>query len=207
MYSSISWSRLSSYVLVSVLFSMLMSSLHAASLEQGEVNTTYGPVRGKTVNLPTGKQIVQFLGIPYASAGRFERPKSPGFRNMTFDATKYGKSCPQVINVPPYNVTRKDTSENCLNLNVFAPNTTAFQEQSATNPVLVWLHGGAFIIGTSAITDPSAIATEGNIIVVTVNYRLGALGFLSLKEEGLTGNYALLDVVEALRWVQDNIKR
>jgi carboxylesterase type B len=51
------------------------------------------------------------------------------------------------------------------------------------------------------------MATEGNIVIVTVNYRLGALGFLSLGEDGLVGNYALLDVIEALRWVQNNIKR
>lgn len=204
MYSCISFLTL--YVLVSVLFST-KSRIHAASLAQGEVNTTYGPVRGKAINLPTGKQIVQFLGIPYGYAGRFEKPKSPSVRNVTFDATKYGKSCPQTANVPPFNVAPNDMSEDCLNLNVFTPNSTAFQEQSATNPVLVWLHGGAFILGTSSATDPSTIATQGNIVVVTINYRLGALGFLSLKEEGLTGNYALFDVIQVLRWVQDNIRR
>ena len=91
-------------------------------------------------------------------------------------------------------------------MNIFAPNTTAYRNNVASYPVLVWVHGGAFFLGSSSTLDASTMASEGELVIVTVNYRLGALGFFSIGEYGLDGNYALLDVIEALRWVQNNIK-
>lgn len=171
------------------------------------INTTYGPVKGVNVTLPTGKKLVKFLGIPYANASRFGPPRQPTKWNTTFNATKYGKSCPQPTNTPPYYFKPENLSEFCLSLNVFVPNTTAFQAKKASYPVLVMIHGGAFLLGAGLLIDGSILSTEGEVVIVTMNYRLGALGFISLGQDGMDGNYGLLDVIESLRWVQHNIKR
>ncbi|EDO32233.1 predicted protein, partial [Nematostella vectensis] len=111
------------------------------------------------------------------------------------------------MNSAPHYLDSDSISEYCLNLNVFVPNTTEFRNESASYPVMVWVQGGAFIMGTSARqSDASLLATEGEIVVVSINYRLGALGFLSTGEDGLNGNFGMLDVIEALRWVQNNIE-
>lgn len=192
-----------SYVIVSVLALVVNFILADNSI----IQTTNGPVKGLSITLRTGKKLVKFLGIPYAKAGRFESPLNPTSWNTSLDATKYGKSCPQPPNVPPFNIKSEDMSEECLNLNVFVPNTSTFRVKKASYPVLVMLHGGAFLLGRGGMFDGSTLATEGEIVVVTLNYRLGALGFFYLGDYGLNGNYALLDVLEALRWIQRNIRR
>jgi para-nitrobenzyl esterase len=99
------------------------------------------------------------------------------------------------------------TNENCLFLNVYTPNPVR------TNlPVMVWIHGGAFVAGEGSDFDPSASLVQQGTIVVTINYRLGAFGFLALQSlsaedrNGSSGNYGLLDQQFALQWVQDNIR-
>jgi len=95
-------------------------------------------------------------------------------------------------------------AEDCLSLNVFTPGT------GGSRPVMVWVHGGAFLAGASSapLCDGSRLARTGDVVVVTVNFRLGALGLLAhpdlANEDGPAGNWALLDLLEALRWVHDN---
>ncbi|XP_070551708.1 acetylcholinesterase-like [Ptychodera flava] len=91
-------------------------------------------------------------------------------------------------------------SEDCLFLNVYAPQT-----QSGSLPVMVWIHGGGFLWGSGSSYDSLPLSAIGNVIVVTINYRLGALGFFLTGDEHATGNYGLLDQIAALQWVQDNI--
>jgi para-nitrobenzyl esterase len=95
-------------------------------------------------------------------------------------------------------------SEECLALNVFAPAAVA-----SPRPVVVWIHGGAFVMGSGStpLYNGASFATRHDLVVVTINYRLGVLGFLYLGEHGgaAEGNYALLDQIAALRWVRDNI--
>lgn len=101
-------------------------------------------------------------------------------------------------------------SEDCLYLNVWTPAQDADQKL----PVMVWIHGGAFVTGSGSdeMYDGAALARQG-VVVVTLNYRLGALGFLAHPSlsaespENVSGNYGLLDQVAALRWVQSNIDR
>ena len=100
----------------------------------------------------------------------------------------------------------RQTDEDCLSLNVWtpAPKTASAQPR----PVMVWIHGGAFVNGTGKIYDARRLAARGDIVVVTINYRLGALGFLAhpaLGPPGQVGNYGLADQQAALRWVRDNI--
>jgi para-nitrobenzyl esterase len=119
------------------------------------------------------------------------------------DATKAGPQCMQDTGLKPG--VGKPTSENCLTLNVWTPPRGQHGEK---RPVMVWIHGGGFVNGSGDIYHSRWLAAKGHIVVVTINYRLGALGFLahpSLGPPGTVGNYGLADQQAALRWVRDNI--
>jgi para-nitrobenzyl esterase len=170
------------------------------------IKTAEGPVQGFVRN-----GMNQFLGIPYAEppsgALRWQPPKPHTAWTQTLNATDFGKTCPQITELGvfagPVSVT-----EDCLFLNVF---TTAHAQPSgsAKLPVLVWLHGGGLFDGESNDYDASALVNTGPVVVVTINYRLGLLGYLghpALDAEGHDfGNYGLMDQQEALRWVKRNI--
>lgn len=182
------------------------------------VNTPCGPVQGTSCRLPG---VAAYEGIRYAKAGRWEYPIQVKNWDGVYDATSYGHCCYQPrafydeSQMPEkafyYNEFRKGEtytySEDCLFLNVWAPE--AAKEGDAL-PVLVYIHGGGFTggCGHEKHFDGPVWPTKG-VIGVTINYRLGPLGFLCLpelaKEAGHTGNYALYDQLTALRWVQDNI--
>ncbi|KAG5673610.1 hypothetical protein PVAND_003640 [Polypedilum vanderplanki] len=142
-----------------------------------------------------------FKGIPYAEAERFAPPRrilKRWYQIRKFD--KFGEQCAQ-YNHMEYNFLG---SENCLSLNVFVPKSVLKSRDSV--PVIVFIHGGAFMFGSSIFYGADIIMQEQNIILVTINYRLGVLGFLSTEDEIIPGNLGLKDQVEALRWVQRNIK-
>lgn len=166
--------------------------------------TTSGPVRGRVT---PGLRI--FEGVPYAAAPvgrlRWRSPEAPIPWTAVRDATKPGLRCIQDVRADPDYGRR--TSEDCLNLTVWTP-----RRANAPRPVMVWIHGGGFLNGSSDIYNPQWLATRGDIVVVTVNYRLGALGFLAhpalAGRDGPAenaGNYGLADQQAALRWVRDNI--
>ncbi len=167
------------------------------------VATTSGPVRGVAAD---GFRL--FQGIPYAAAPkgplRWRPPQAPVPWTVARDATKPGLRCIQDIRQDPdYG---RPISEDCLNLTVWTP-TGATPE--SPRPVMVWIHGGGFLNGSSDIYGARTLTTAGDIVVVTVNYRLGALGFLAhptlADDPGGPGNYGLADQQAALRWVRDNI--
>jgi para-nitrobenzyl esterase len=137
-------------------------------------------------------------------------PPQPAARwNAPRDATRYEKHCAQVAS--PYGVA--STDEDCLYLNVFTP-SDAHRDHGRDDwhrlPVMVWIHGGALVVGESDGYDPTRLVHE-DVVVVTINYRLGFLGFLAhpaLSAESpdhVSGNYGLLDQQAALQWVQENI--
>lgn len=181
------------------------SSLSESSPVSLIVNTTSGLVRGESILLNTNKTLVRYLGIPFAQAGRFEAPQSPTPWKNTKNATSFGKACPQNPSVVVHST--EDTSEDCLTINVFVPQDKA--TQNALLPVMVWIYGGAFSVGSAAYGSYNGgyLATEGGVMVVTFNYRLGVLGFLSTGTKDIPGNFGLLDQVKALQWVQENIER
>jgi para-nitrobenzyl esterase len=166
------------------------------------VQTAAGAVRGLVA---PGYRV--FDGVPYAAAPvgplRWRPPQPaapwPGVR----DATTPGVRCIQDTTFDPdYG---RPTGEDCLNLNVWTPDGAG---RSSQKPVMVWIHGGGFLNGSADIYDARWMATQGDIVVVTVNYRLGTLGFLAhpaLSPDGDIGNYGLADQQAALRWVRDNI--
>ena len=164
------------------------------------VGTANGAVRG----LANGA-VDEFLGIPYAAppvgALRWRPPHPaaswPGVR----DAIQFAPHCPQ----PSSPFGQASTSEDCLFLDVFTP---SHQKSGSHQPVMVWIHGGALVSGESDDYRPAKLVADG-VTVVTINYRLGALGFLAhpalADAQGQSGDYGLMDQQAALRWVQRNI--
>jgi carboxylesterase type B len=152
---------------------------------------------------------MKYLGIPYAKAKRFENPTDPDSWNTTRNATAFGKHCPQPTKDPKKPLGNlADTSEDCLFVNVFAPNKQGVNSSGLA--VMLWIHGGAYAFGSggSSNFDGGVLASEEGVIVVTINYRVGALGFLSTGNgTDLKGNYGMLDQVHAMKWVKKNIKR
>jgi para-nitrobenzyl esterase len=166
------------------------------------VATAGGTVRGATSQDATEK----FLGIPYAAPPvgslRWRPPQPAGRWHGVREATHFAPHCPQ----PPSPSGVASMSEDCLYLNVFAPGSV---HGARRLPVMVWIHGGSLVTGESDDYDPAGLAHDG-VIVVTINYRLGALGFLAHpalagRAGGPSGNYGLMDQQAALRWVQRNI--
>jgi para-nitrobenzyl esterase len=150
--------------------------------------------------------VAAFLGIPYAAApfgaNRMRAPQAVLAWDGERDATAFGPTVPKGDYPPQYAVLFPEVvigGEECLNLNVWTPSLGA-----AGLPVLVWIHGGAFMNGSSSVADydGAAFARDG-VVFVSINYRLGAEGSLYL-EDGVA-NLGLLDQLAALRWVQDNI--
>ncbi|GAA6133314.1 hypothetical protein NBRC116188_01030 [Oceaniserpentilla sp. 4NH20-0058] len=144
--------------------------------------------------------IISFKGIKYATAERFEAPTAaPSFTDIQLADTA-GSPCPQVGG----SFGTSSVNEDCLFLNIDRP------ALGKNRPVMVWIHGGAFITGSGDTYDTSRLVEQG-VVVVTINYRLGALGFLThpaLSEATGTGsgNYGLMDQQFALQWIQDNIE-
>ncbi|MEV1003148.1 carboxylesterase family protein [Nonomuraea sp. NPDC050202] len=167
----------------------------------GQVRTDKGVVRGEVL-----KDRREFKGIPYAAPPvgelRWKAPRPAGAWRGVRDATAFAGQCAQPAT--PLGSPQATYDEDCLYLNVTTPRRTG------RLPVMVWLHGGGNLNGNSAMYDGAKLAVDGGVVVVTVNYRLGVLGWLahpSLEagERYQSGNYGLLDQQAALRWVRRNI--
>jgi para-nitrobenzyl esterase len=167
-----------------------------------EVTYADGTVVGRTIG-----SVHTFLGIPYAAPTvwdlRWRPPEPPPPWTTPRDASELGSICPQINVLAGSDML--DGDEDCLFLNVFTPEVAP----SAPMPVLVWIHGGAFVLGSGGV-DPGRLAEVSSTVVVTINYRLDVLGFLAhpaLTEEGegASGNYGLYDQRAALAWVRDRI--
>jgi para-nitrobenzyl esterase len=179
----------------------------AASAASGSpvVATDDGPVRGTTIG-----QMQAFLGIPYAAPPtgnlRWRAPQPNAGWQGVRDASKFAAHCPQAAS--PYGLA--STTEDCLYVNVFTPGKTN-NGLPHLLPVMFWIHGGGLVVGESDGYDPTPLVSDG-VIVVTINYRLGELGFLAHpalaaeSAQGASGNYGLMDQQAAMRWVQRNIR-
>lgn len=178
-------------------------------MESITVHTRLGQLRGETGN---GYHV--WKGIPYAQPPvgklRFHAPQPLEPWEGVRAATSFGPICPQPMpsaeSMTGNLVEPPEQSEDCLYLNIWTPASKAPEKG---RPVMVWIHGGTFVTGSGIIPlyDGERMAKNGDVVVVTINYRLGPLGFLHLtpKGDGLTSNAGLLDQIAALEWVRDHI--
>ncbi len=172
------------------------------------VQTTEGPVIG-SLSL-NGQR--SFKGIPYASPPigplRWHAPQDPPYHELPLLCDSFRSSCPSYPSATDIDFSIETFSEDCLYLNIW----TGAEDASSALPVMVYLHGGSFLTGSSAKSyyDGSYLASKG-VVLVTLNYRLGIFGFFchpalaDADTGGSYGNYGLLDQVAALRWVKRNI--
>lgn len=185
-----------------VLLLVVPGGIFAAGKAPNMISIDSGPISGKAEN---GVQI--FLGIPYAAPPvgdlRWKPPQEVALWTQVRTCREFGRSCPQPGQSDPGTF-----SEDCLYLNVWTP----AKRPDEKLPVMVWIHGGGFNFGSASLPEYNGgnLAKKG-VIVVTLNYRLGPLGFLAHpllsaeSADSVSGNYGLLDQIAALKWVQRNI--
>lgn len=191
---------------------------HLSHLEREEhpekLDASCGPIRGNVYR--HGDKIVDgYLGIPYAKPPigdlRFKKPVPADIWTETRDCTKYGPRCPQsgafpeMIKFQKYDI---PDEANCLTVNVFAPRWQSDEFKNG-RPVMIYVHGGGFEL--SASRDYCDYSVSGtlplkDVVVVTLNYRVGILGFFSTGDTTCPGNFGLWDQTLALKWVQKNIR-
>lgn len=163
------------------------------------LETKQGSILGHTEKARNGDEFNAFRGIPFAlpptGSRRFRRPEPSKPWSGILDATKYANEC---LQNPDLDVTSTHGDEDCLYLNVFTKATSDLDRDLL--PVVVFIHGGAFMFGGASLYEPNYFMEE-EIVFVTFQYRLNLFGFLSTEEESLPGNYAMWDQIEALKWV------
>ncbi|XP_013176488.1 PREDICTED: juvenile hormone esterase-like isoform X1 [Papilio xuthus] len=167
------------------------------------VRVAQGALQGRIANAPSGKAYYSFQGIPYAKPPlgslRFKAPQPPEPWEDVRDATVEGNVSAQVDQMAGRQYVG---DENCLFLNVYTPRL-----EGPPLPVMVFIHGGGFSFGSgnTSLYGPDYLV-EKDVVVVTVNYRLGPLGFLCLHTPEVPGNAGLKDMAQALRWIRDNVQ-
>ncbi|MBQ1377186.1 MAG: carboxylesterase/lipase family protein, partial [Lachnospiraceae bacterium] len=172
------------------------------------VETDKGKLRGFLF-----KGIYNFYGVRYATAKRFHQPEPVEAWEGIKDATAYGYISPVLSNPRPSGEVKIPhrfwpSSEDCLNLNLWTPSL----DKDAKKPVIVWYHGGGFANGSAleqVCYDGQALATEQDVVVITVNHRLNVFGFLDVSDFGPeyenSGNAGVADLVASLQWVHNNV--
>ena len=170
------------------------------------IDTPLGRMRGTQHNGALAFRGIRFAQAPTGGA-RFRPPQPVTSWSDVYDATEFGPSAPQPAMFDenaPLQLPVEPTDEDCLFLNVYTP-----AADGARRPVLFWIHGGGYVGGSGRAYDGSVFTREHDVVVVTINYRMGALGFLHLGhlEAGLESsvNNGILDQIRALEWTRDNI--
>ncbi|XP_063391837.1 juvenile hormone esterase-like [Cydia fagiglandana] len=163
------------------------------------ISTKQGKVEG---SLASNGLYCEFLGIRYGVPVKFKAPLEPPSFSDVYKADSRAVLCPQFPSNDP--LAAPSDSEDCLVLNIFTP--TPVTGLNTTLPVMVFLHGGGFGVGAGSPSfyGPQYLVSHG-VVVVTLNYRLNAYGFLNLGIEGAPGNAGLKDIRQALRWIKENI--
>ncbi|MFX1457566.1 MAG: carboxylesterase/lipase family protein [Promethearchaeota archaeon] len=166
------------------------------------VETTNGKIRGYSK-----RGVIKFKGIPYAAPPvgdlRFKAPAPVESWTDVLDATKYSPVSIQPPSNLEFGEPMPQNEAECLTLNVFTQSL-----DDGKRPVMFWIHGGGYTTGSAVMYDGSRLVLRGDVVVVTINYRLGYLGFLYMPDmPDTTANAGLLDMVAALEWVRDNISK
>lgn len=180
---------------------LCLNSANTSEPQNSSATATTGISLTAGDNLYNGyfnKKSFRFLGIRYAQQPvRFEQSQMYSPSQQVINATAYGSQCLQI----------GGGSEDCLFLNVQTPYLPKAGSTLNLRPVMFWIHGGGFTGGTGAdpLSDGSNLASREDIVVVTINYRLSALGFLAIPGTDITGNYGIGDQINALQWTIQNI--
>ncbi|XP_065212962.1 esterase FE4-like [Planococcus citri] len=169
------------------------------------VRVEEGELAGTSHELPNGRIVNAFLGVPYAAPPifkhRFKEPQKLKPWLGVWNATKPLSRCLQIDALEPYSILGE---EDCLYLNIFTPKIPV-NDVDPLMDVMVFIHGGAFMYGGGDIFYPDYILQNGDIVYISINYRLGVLGFFSTDDNVAPGNYGLKDQVAALKWIQRNV--
>lgn len=196
------------------------------------LNTLNGKISGKCYDVSVNygskpletSQVLTWLSVPFAEPPtgnlRFHKPRPVKSWNTTLDGTNWPMKCIQITDFASasaakgFKVNKAETSEDCLYLNIFVPYNVYLKSVIEKNPkyrapIMVWIHGGAFLLGTSVDDriEPSTIVSMSNIIVISIQYRLGLFGFLHIKNTPASGNQGILDQSLALKWIHSNADR
>jgi para-nitrobenzyl esterase len=188
------------FCLIAGVLSFTACSLNNNQNQKPVVKTSYGTISGYTDD-----SIFIFKGIPYAKAERFMPPQDPDTWDNVRECIDYGPVAKQIV--PWINDSTMD-EKNLFSVNVWTPGIMDGKKR----PVMFWLHGGGFHVGSSndPMTDGKALSQKGDVVMVSVNHRLNILGFLDLSACGpnyaQSANVGMLDVVKALEWVKNNIE-
>lgn len=187
----------------------IILTISSIQFAQGQIKivtlrTKLGLVNGRGVSV-NNDTVYEFRKIPYAKPPignlRFSKPQAYGNWSSPLDATEFGPSCMQHLKstrgLPNLNM-----SEDCLHLNIYVPRNWS---NPFLMPVMVYIHGGGFQQGTGMRFNASLLSLQGQVIVVTLNYRLNVFGFFTTRTPNTTGNYGLWDQRMAIEWVRENI--
>ncbi|OWF40146.1 acylcarnitine hydrolase-like [Mizuhopecten yessoensis] len=181
---------------------IIVLSVAVCSRGAPTVLTKLGEIEGIVEN-----EVHQFRNIPYAKPPvgnlRFSKPQAHGPWNGVLDGTQFGPSCLQE-GPPEYErmLPHQRQSEDCLSLNVYVPGHPSTMSNKS---VMVWIHGGAYLFGQAMYFDASHLALNGDVVVVTLNYRLGVFGFLTSLDGRVPGNNGIWDQQLALEWIHEHI--
>ena len=183
--------------------SLVVLSLYVGAQRGPVVTTSLGQIEGRARTVQN-ELVFSFVGIHYAVAPigrlRFKKPVSRRSWYGVLDATRFGPSCAQIGNTRW--LPNRENSEDCLVLNVYVPRTLTPPQPKA---VMIWIHGGGFVVGQGMGSDGTRLALVGDVIVVTINYRLDVFGFIYTADRESPGNYGLWDQQMAIQFVKDNI--
>ncbi|XP_029464246.1 fatty acyl-CoA hydrolase precursor, medium chain-like [Rhinatrema bivittatum] len=198
-----------------ICFTAVTATAKGKKVSQHIVATKYGKLQGKLIKLKSTDQHVKaYFGIPFAKPPigplRFSPPQPPEPWKGVRDATSYPPMCLQTLDflelmkeAMQVDFPSLPLSEDCLFLNIYTP---AHHSKKSKLPVMMWIHGGGFVSGGASFFDGSVLSSYENVVMVSIQYRLGVLGFFSTGDEHAHGNWGLLDQLAALHWIQENIE-
>ena len=199
-------------ILTSAFLVKSSSSIETCNPPSKLLETLNGKIKGECYQAPvyytrtnvTKIDVLSWLAIPYAlppiNENRFQNPIPVNSWAGTRDGTIPPKSCLQLGSAP------EETSEDCLYLNIYVQSNSYASRANSLKPILVFIHGGSYTMGASTQFSPFTLVAMSDIVVVTINYRLNALGFLHVRGTKVGGNQALLDTTLALKWISENAR-
>lgn len=201
-------------ILIAINILHLTNSQSCSSVDEATLtlSTLNGQIKGQCVNAPVSYadnykgqgEVLLWQSVPYAQApigqNRFKAPVPAGQWDHIIDGTKPAKSCLQLDD--PFG----NTSEDCLYLSIYVNKNSYLKRDTELKPIIVWIHGGGFAAGSANLYNGTTVVSMSDVIMVTINYRLNALGFLHVAGTDVTGNQGLLDTQLALKWVSENAK-